>query len=223
MPLHRPGVLTGWLEPAAMLAAGIAGTAAVMSASGIVAVGRWLLVPAVWLAAAACPCLWRPDAWEDFRLWPRGWRNAALAALGATAVMAAAAAAGVWALSALGMEWPLRPEVPPGEWLPWSLYQFLYVAVSEEVFFRGYFQSMAERASRRAGRGERASRWAGIVAAAAAFGLAHVAIGASAAGAAVVLPGLAFGWLRAHTGGLAAPIFAHGAANVVYAALSAAL
>ena len=218
---RQKGVFAAWLEPLAMLAAATAGTAALAASGGPAREWRWLAIPALWLAAAAAPRLWRKDAWQDIRLWTGRPAEAVWTGLWATAAMAVVAAAFVWAFFMLNREPPLRPAIAPGEWLAWSLYQFLYVAVSEETFFRGYFQGRAEQALGASGWARGACRWGGMFASAGAFGAAHVLAGGAWEGATVAVPGLFFGWLRVRTGGVAVPIFAHGAANVIYAALCA--
>jgi len=97
----------------------------------------------------------------------------------------------------------------------WSLYQFAVVAPFEELFFRGYIQGRLDQACRSANRSAAFTLWVPIVGSAACFGVAHVAVDRSLAGAGVVIPGLLFAWLRAKSGSLVAPTLSHGTANVV--------
>lgn len=198
-----------------MLAAGTAATLAVRAASGVVGGGGWLLVPGIWVGAAVAPRLWRGDALEDLQLSACPLPKALLAGLAMSVALAGLAFAGVAALARLGAAPPLRPEVPAGKWAAWSVHQMLYVAVSEEVFFRGYFQGAVGRLLRRF-RGLGGGPWAAGVSAAA-FAVAHMAVDRSAASATVFFPALAFAYLRMKTGGVAAPIVAHGASNILYA------
>lgn len=201
-----------------MLAAGTAATLAVLAAGEAAVAWVWLLVPAAWLGAALAPRLWRADAWGRLRLWPCGPARAVFHALWVSAALGALAFLGVAVLARLGFEPPLGPAAPPDSWIVWAVHQWLYVALSEEVFFRGYFQGEAEGLLLRAKRGAGTARWGAAVLAAAAFALAHAFV-FGVLGAMVFFPALAFGWLRVRTGGVGAPVLAHGAANVVYAAI----
>ncbi|NIO62963.1 MAG: hypothetical protein GTO35_10480, partial [Gammaproteobacteria bacterium] len=45
--------------------------------------------------------------------------------------------AGLWLLKSFGLGLPLQPVHPKEQgWISWLFYQFMYVAVAEEVFFR---------------------------------------------------------------------------------------
>lgn len=92
--------------------------------------------------------------------------------------------------------------------------QLIVVALPEEIFFRGYLQTLLGRAwpSRRLS-------WVGtefwaIVAAAALFALAHLAADPRWFRLGVFFPGLLFGVLRARTGSVVAPIVLHTLANL---------
>jgi membrane protease YdiL (CAAX protease family) len=110
----------------------------------------------------------------------------------------------------------------PDRWPEWIIYQIVYVAVPEELFFRGYLQGVL-RDSIQSLAPARPRFWnpLAITAAAIVFAAAHVAVFRSPVYALVFFPALLFGWLRARTGGIAAPILCHAFANISYAAVAA--
>ena len=116
----------------------------------------------------------------------------------------------------LGMPLP-RPIVPSGVSLTeWILYQFIFVGVFEELFFRGYLQTQVEGISCAMTSWKIGIFGLPIVASAFLFSVAHVAVELNPARFVVFLPGLLFAWLRAKTGSLVAPILSHGSANIFF-------
>ena len=111
--------------------------------------------------------------------------------------------------------------VPAGTaWPGMSLFQIIVynlavIAFFEELFFRGYLFGRFEEASRHIFNADRIIFWAPVTATAFLFGAVHVAVDLDPARMAVFFPGLLFGWLRAKTGSLVAPIASHATANVV--------
>jgi len=208
----------------ALAASVLAGLAcrALSAVHGGVAAWRWSLGPAALVILAAGFMRWRRIGWmEAGVIWPAGGRALWGAALAAAAVLGAAFG-GAALLDWLGVWLPLRPSAPQDRFLAWALHQFLYVAVSEELFFRGYVQAVALRwLKTRSHVPALAVEWGATAFSAASFGLAHVLALGSLAGAAVVAPGILFGWLRFRTGSLAPPVVAHGIANVGYALIGA--
>lgn len=99
------------------------------------------------------------------------------------------------------------------------LTQLCLVGLPEEFFFRGYLQPTLEEALAADGRG----RWRilgtnlgwGWVVASLLFAFAHSAIAYQWWHFAIFFPGLLFGYLRARTGGLTAPICFHATSNLV--------
>jgi membrane protease YdiL (CAAX protease family) len=113
----------------------------------------------------------------------------------------------------LGMEGgSLRP---PPDVLSLALSQVVVVALPEELFFRGYLYSRLEERwpSRRALVGAPVG-WA-LVASSVLFGLGHVLVDFDPQRLSVVVPGLAFGWLRARTGSIAAGALFHALCNLL--------
>ena len=98
----------------------------------------------------------------------------------------------------------------------WILYQFAFVGVFEELFFRGYLYGQAEKIASAVSPGRRWIFWLPIVSSAFLFAIAHVVVELNVAGFVVFFPGLLFAWLRARTGSLVAPILSHGSANVFF-------
>jgi membrane protease YdiL (CAAX protease family) len=124
----------------------------------------------------------------------------------------------LWAVNLLGIELPLRAVLPPEQgWFSWLVYQFLYVAAAEEIFFRGYIQSNILRLTDTIKFPRPwAQQWAVIIISASFFAAAHIVIQGHITAAFTFLPGLVLGWLFARTRSLPAPILFHGLANIYY-------
>ncbi len=143
-------------------------------------------------------------------------------------------------LRSCGLNLPLRPVLPEGQNLAyWIFYQFMYVAVAEEVFFRGYVQGNILRLirtveseqyrlqqsptlqSRRRSIAMATGRygdgmWISILLSAACFAAAHIIVQGQIISVWTFLPGLILGWLFIRTKSLLAPILFHGLANICY-------
>lgn len=178
--------------------------------------GRSILVPAMWALGALVPML-------------RGGPTSSLlglsrshVALGlkyyilSTIVIFPLFGGGFFLYRQLGLPHP-GPIVPFGTSLTkWILYQFAFVGVFEELFFRGYLQGQAEKIASGVSPGRMWIFWLPIVSSAFLFGIAHVAVELEVARFVVFFPGLLFAWLRARTGSLLAPILSHDSANVFF-------
>ncbi len=204
---------------------------------------QWLAIPGVLVAAALIP------AWIRQREFPRIGLD-----LDHTPLIAGtlgwvclcifpAIFGGLWMLTSLNLPLPLRPIIPERQgWLAWLLYQFLYVAVAEEVFFRGYVQAnlmrlvgtpwgvptigsgLEEPIGICLGRGIcHPKTMIPIVVSAGCFALAHVVVQGQITSLLTFLPGLVLAWLFFRTGTLLAPILFHGLANVSYALMGLVL
>jgi membrane protease YdiL (CAAX protease family) len=93
----------------------------------------------------------------------------------------------------------------------------MYVAVAEEVFFRGFLQSNILRLTNTmAGNRFRFQQWISICVSAACFAAAHIIVQGQIISALTFLPGLVLGWLFIRTKSLLAPILFHGLANMGY-------
>jgi uncharacterized protein len=114
----------------------------------------------------------------------------------------------------------------PFGWLDVTLGHVLAVALPEEAFFRGYLQSSLAQAESEK---REAPSWTGalkrhgpaIFISSVIFALGHVLTVPHPARLAVFFPSLAFGALRAQTGGIGASVFFHALCNLYSAALFA--
>ena len=125
---------------------------------------------------------------------------------------------GLWLLKLYGLELPLRPTQPwRNSWAIWLFYQFLYVAVAEEVFFRGYVQANILRLTGAENSNEsKLSKIMSIMLSAACFAIAHAIVHSQLISLLTFLPGLILGWLFVQTRLLLTPILFHGLANTWY-------
>lgn len=92
--------------------------------------------------------------------------------------------------------------------------QLLVVALPEEAFFRGYLQSALDRVFPPRVRVLGARLGPAWLISSAIFALGHVLTIQHPARLAVFFPALLFGWLRARTGGVGAPLLFHAACNL---------
>ena len=213
------------VEPAAVLVATVS-TIAGLRWSGLTA---WWMTPAILLAAGMVPYLIRrqsPPAVLRVETLRQDVWTAACTGLAMLPLPCLAA----WLIARAGVSLPWFAARPPN-YPAWVAYQFLYVAVAEETFFRGYLLanlrgvSPEERKSEAGGQNQglrcqqsalSIEHWAAIAASSGCFAAAHAVLQAQAAGLLTFLPGLVLGWLFVRTGTLLAPILFHGLANVVW-------
>lgn len=132
---------------------------------------------------------------------------------------------GLWLMRYWGLELPMRAVKPPAQgWFNWLLYQFMYIAVAEEIFFRGYVQNNILRLTGSIQQERlRLIQWVSIIISAACFAAAHTIIQGEIIAVLTFLPGLVLGWLFVRTRSLLAPILFHGLANVSYLCVAAML
>ena len=130
---------------------------------------------------------------------------------------------GLWLMRYWGLELPLRSVMPPAQgWFNWLLYQFMYVSVAEEIFFRGYVQNNILRLTGSLQQERRRLlQWMSIIISAACFAAAHTIVQGEIISVLTFLPGLVLGWLFVRTRSLLAPILFHGLANVFYLCVAA--
>ena len=201
------------VEPTGLLRGNLAGVAALV----------FLLLPDPRIRAAGGT--WRESGlpwWglRDGRTW-RAWaRGAAVGAGVGLVVLPAFGLALVAALRALGQATVLAPRLPDG--LAWAAAtQVLVVALPEELFYRGWMQT----AWARRGPGRRvlgATLGPGFLATQALFAAGHL-VTLQPWRLATFFPGLLFGWLRARTGDVAAPVVLHALSNLFLVVLDASL
>lgn len=92
--------------------------------------------------------------------------------------------------------------------------QLVIIALPEEAFYRGYLQSRLDEAMPWRVRFLGASIGPALVVTSIVFALGHFATIREPARLAVFFPSLAFGWLRARTGGVGAGVAFHASCNV---------
>ncbi len=200
-------------EPGGLLRSNLAGVAALL----------FLLVPDRILRA-------RGEGWDRYGVpslrggEPPGWRTwlrGIAAGLAASALVLPVFAAGlVVALRLAGVPFRIEPRLPPGL-AGAALLQLLVVAVPEELFYRGFLQSAwARQGAYRRFLG--ADVGPGFLATQALFAAGHLVSGQPAR-LLTFFPGLLFGWLRARTGSVAAPVVAHALSNLLVLVLEASL
>ena len=184
----------------------------------------WLVTPGILIAAALVPTAIKR---RDFA--KIGFNNKqithSLVLLGwACIVTFPAMFCGLWLMRYWGLV-PLRAVMPPAQgWFYWLFYQFMYVAVAEEVFFRGYVQNNILRLTGSIQQERlRLIQWTSIIISAACFAAAHTIVQGELYSVLTFLPGLVLGWLFVRTRSLLAPILFHGLANVSYLCVAAML
>jgi uncharacterized protein len=221
--------LVSLFEPTGLLAANLAGVAALL----------FIAVPDARLRA-------RGEGWDAYglpwwgardprtrRAWARGARDALLVCAAVFPLFA-----GVFVAYA-----ELLPHLPPalaGAIAPYggtprlafrlpdrlvllALVQLLVVALPEELFYRGWMQTSWARGA--PGGGARvlgATLGAGFLRTQALFALGHLVV-LQPWRLGTFVPALLFGWLRERTGNLVAPILVHALSNVFIATLEASL
>lgn len=104
--------------------------------------------------------------------------------------------------------------VRPMEVVDEALAQVLVIALPEEAFYRGYVQSRLDEVWPPSWRLLGARIGPGLVVGAIIFALGHVVTVHLATRLAVFFPALAFGWLRARTGGIGASVCFHAMCNL---------
>jgi membrane protease YdiL (CAAX protease family) len=185
----------------------------------------WFLAPGVLVGAALIPTIARKGDFAQMDLTTRHIGPSLFVLCATCAVVFPVMFLCMWMLKSWGWGLPLRPAPLQGQsWLAWLLYQFMYVAVAEEVFFRGYVQTNILKLTYALKR--RAWKLRGpttILLSAACFAVAHVVVQGQVVSAVTFLPGLLLAWLFIRTKSLVAPILFHGLANTAYCMMAAAL
>ena len=178
----------------------------------------WFVSPGILIAVALIPTAIRRAGFPKIGLNIRQIGPTVLVVCRTCVVVFPALFAGLWLLKFFGLGLPLQPVQPKEQgWISWLFYQFMYVAVAEEVFFRGYVQNNILRLTNPGKDGQRRLwMWLSIVLSAACFAVAHIIIQGRIILVLTFLPGLVLGWLFIRTRSLLAPILFHGLANTCY-------
>ena len=185
---------------------------------GLISEVSWLLGPLILVFAAFVPTKIRHRKFVDFGF-NRRQIPVTLMVLGGTCIAVFPLAfCGLWVLRSHDIGLPLPSALPQEQgWIGWLFYQFMYVAVAEEVFFRGYLQSNILRIIQpQMDRLLRLNQYISIVLSAVCFAFAHIIVQGRLTAALTFLPGLVLGWLFIRTRSLLAPILFHGLANIYY-------
>lgn len=186
--------------------------------------GDWFLAPFLLITAALVPTGLRRRSFAEIGL-RIGRPGVILRVLCVTCIIVFPFfLAGIFLLKHLNIELPLSPIIPEGRWFSWLAYQFMYVAVAEEIFFRGYFQCNVVSLLTMSVQKNRAFlEIIGIIISATVFAISHCLILGSLMPIITFLPGIIFGWLLVKTKSLLAPVLFHGLANVLYGLIAAVL
>lgn len=175
---------------------------------------EWLLTPCLLVIAALLPTWLRKEEFPCMGF-DREHIVPAVAVLCRTCICVfPAVILGLWLATRMHLQIPLQPVIDDS-WVPWLIYQFMYVAVAEEVFFRGY---LLTNVTRLIGNGQQRSQHMdqgiAIIVSAGCFAAAHFVVQGQIVSLLTFLPGLLLGWLFVRTRCLLAPILFHGLANV---------
>ena len=193
--------------------------------NGFLSGAAWFTTPGILIAAAIIPTAikrrkFAKIGFSSSRIWH------SLTLIGWTCVVVLPSVfLACWVLRSYGSDLPMQPMLPAGQgWICWLFYQFMYVAVAEEVFFRGYVQDNILRSTSAVIGARRTLQcWVSIVVSAAFFAVAHMIIQGQIISVLTFLPGLILGWLFVRARSLLAPILFHGIANACYFMVAAAL
>jgi membrane protease YdiL (CAAX protease family) len=177
-----------------------------------------LTIPVILMTAALVPTVIRGHRLKHIGLNIKNARLSIRLLLWASFLILPSAFLVIWLLKLCGINSPLQQSIGlQSRWTYWIVYQFLYVAITEEVFFRGYLQSNIIVLLRKLmNKQRRVRRYTAVFVSALCFAAAHVVILSQIAGILTFFPGLVFGWLFLRTRSLVAPVLFHGLANTCY-------
>lgn len=179
---------------------------------------NWFIAPTVLIAAALIPTAIRKSTFTGFRIVRSRIRYIAVILCYTCLFVFPPTLLGFWFLRSHGLDVPLAPVAPPAsQWVGWLFYQFMYVSVSEEVFFRGYLLNNIKKAASAVFPDRSTVQWwVAILISAVCFAVAHIVVQGQIISVLTFFPGLILGWLFFRTKSLYAPIIFHGLANTLY-------
>lgn len=186
---------------------------------------RWFIIPSLLVSAALVPTWLRKEEFPRIGLDRQHLPLSLGTVCHACIYVFPAIFLVLWWMTSMRLPIPLKPVIAAQHnWVTWLLYQFLYVAVAEELFFRGYVQANVMRLLRNARWGpSHRHEFVGMLASAGCFALAHVVVRGQTTALVTFAPGLLFAWLFVRTRTLLAPILLHGLANVSYGIMALTL
>ena len=186
---------------------------------------NWFITPGILVVAAVIPKIIKRQKLFNIGLTSREIKRS-LNVLGWTCLSVLPAMfCGLLLLKYYGLDFPLRPALPQNHHLAsWLFYQFMYVAVAEELFFRGFLQgSVLSLLTTAIPKRRTLQRGISVVISAVCFAAAHMIMQESTLPVVIIAPGLILGWLYIKTDSLLAPILFHGIANASYYFMATAL
>ena len=186
---------------------------------------NWFITPGILVAAAVIPSIIKRQKLFNIGLSFKQMKGSFIVLVWTCLSVLPAMFCGLWLLKFYNIDFPLRPVLPKDRQLAsWLFYQFVYVAVAEEFFFRGFLQtSVFDFLGRAISKRRSLQCFLSVVISAGCFAAAHMIIQASAFSVLIIVPGLILGWLYIKTNSLLAPILFHGIANVSYYFLAGVL
>ena len=177
----------------------------------------WLTVPFVLLSAAIVPILVRKKSLCDLGLNLERLVLSLRVLCRICLVVLPVFLCGIFLLKYYEIPLPMCPIVPEGRWLSWLVYQFMYIAVAEEVFFRGYLQSNINYLlTLTIQKNDAFLAMTSVIISAGIFAVFHCVLLGNILAIITFIPGVVFGWLFFKTKSILAPIIFHGLANVSY-------
>lgn len=179
---------------------------------------NWFITPGILAAMAVIPSIIRRKKLFNIGLSFGQIKSSFAILAGACLLVLPAMFCGLCLLKHYSLNFPLWPVLPENQQLAsWLFYQFMYVAVAEELFFRGFLQSSILNLLITAVPKRRFLQcFFSVVLSAVCFAIAHMIIHESAFSVLIIAPGLILGWLYLKTDSLIAPILFHGIANASY-------
>ena len=178
----------------------------------------WLVAPGILIAAALVPTVITQRDFPRIGFKKQQIRHSLVLLSLACIVTFPAMFCGLWLMRYWGFEFPVRAvKAPSQSWFCLLFYQFMYISVAEEIFFRGYVQNnILKTTSTTNDARRRRLQWASIIISAGCFAVAHIIVQGEIVSVLTFFPGLVLGWLFVRTRSLLAPILFHGLANATY-------
>jgi membrane protease YdiL (CAAX protease family) len=178
--------------------------------------GSLPMEPFLLTAGAVVPAFLRGKGLSDLGLRLGRLRRDLMLVLIGGACLLALCLAGVLLLKHWSVAFPARISLPRDGLFLWILFQFVYVALPEELFFRGYILSDMGKSRPQ---GAVSPLWgpARVAFSAGVFAFSHMLTSGDPTALFTFLPGLIFAWLFVKMGSLIPMILLHGAVNIGYA------